>query len=205
MTPTGNTAPAATPDTTTQTTFGTTTVTAIVVMGISGCGKSTLGHNLAEATGFRFIEGDDLHPPANIAKMSAGIPLSDDDRWPWLERLTDAIETAAHQGGCIASCSALKRVYRDYIRERLTVPVLFVFPHVARDILLRRMAERPGHYMPTNLLDSQLATLEPPAPDEGVLPLDGTLPSEALTARVLRHMTGAGLTHSRPAASPTHP
>lgn len=146
---------------------------AIVIMGISGCGKSTLGNALAETTGYRFTEGDDLHTAENIAKMSAGIALTDDDRWPWLERVADVLGTADESGGCIISCSALKYAYRDFLRSRSQQSVLFVFPNLSVETVRARLRHRPDHYMPPSLLDSQVATLELPRPDERVLILDG--------------------------------
>ncbi|MGN6207634.1 gluconokinase [Asticcacaulis sp.] len=147
---------------------------AIVIMGISGCGKSTLGNALAEATGYRFIEGDDLHPPENIAKMSAGTALTDDDRWPWLERVADVLGSADESSGVIISCSALKYIYRDFLRLRTGHPILFVFPNLPVEVVRARLRHRSDHYMPPSLVDSQLAILEPPRPDERVLILNGT-------------------------------
>ncbi len=142
----------------------------VVVMGVSGCGKTTVGMALAERLGARFVEGDRLHPEANVAKMAAGTPLTDADRWPWLDAVAVAL---AGDAPVIASCSALKRVYRDRLRGGLSTPLHFLHLAGDRAILARRMGERPGHYMPVSLLDSQLATLEPPAPDEALtLPMD---------------------------------
>ena len=139
-------------------------------MGVSGSGKSTVGTNLARHLGLPFLEADDYHPAANVAKMSQGIPLTDEDRWPWLESLARAIRhTNEKSGGVVASCSALKRAYRDYLRERIEIPVLFVLLDGDRETLLARMAARKNHYMPPSLLDSQLADLERPAPEEPVL------------------------------------
>lgn len=142
----------------------------VVVMGVSGCGKTTVGLALAERLGARFVEGDRLHPEVNVAKMRAGIPLADADRWPWL----DAVAAALADGGpVVASCSALKHSYRDRLRARSGV--LLHFLHLAgnREALAQRMADRPGHYMPVSLLDSQLAALEPPSADEALtLPID---------------------------------
>ncbi|OYW22304.1 MAG: hypothetical protein B7Y98_13260 [Sphingomonas sp. 32-62-10] len=138
-------------------------------MGVSGCGKSTYGVTLSVDTGARFIEGDDLHGAANLAKMAAGIALTDDDRWPWLDRIAVAINGALDEGvSIVATCSALRRSYRDRLRAAIAVPVLFVLLDVPRDELRRRMAERTGHFMPPDLLDSQLATLEWPSADEAV-------------------------------------
>lgn len=147
---------------------------AIVIMGISGCGKSTLGHALAAATGYRFIEGDDLHPAANVARMSAGIPLTDEDRWPWLARVADMLSPAEGDRGRIVSCSALKYAYRDFLRARLGDGLLFVFPNLSIDIVRDRLHKRPNHYMPVSLLESQVATLEMPKPSEHVLTINGT-------------------------------
>ena len=142
----------------------------IVVMGVSGCGKTTVGMALAERLSARFVEGDRLHPEANVTKMAAGIPLTDDDRWPWLDAVAVAL---AGDAPVVASCSALKRIYRDRLRGGLTKPLHFLHLAGDRTILAQRMAERPDHYMPVSLLDSQLATLELPVPDEALtLPMD---------------------------------
>lgn len=156
---------------------------AIVIMGISGCGKSTLGRGLAEATGYRFVEGDDLHPAENIAKMSAGIALTDDDRWPWLERVAEVLRTAREGDGCIVSCSALRYTYRQLLKARSCERLLFVFPALSTDIVRVRLQNRPNHYMPPSLVDSQVATLELPRPDENVLTIDGAAhPSRCVDA-----------------------
>ena len=142
----------------------------IVLMGVTGAGKSTVGTLIAERLGVSFRDADDFHPPANIAKMSGGQPLTDDDRWPWL----DAIGThlAAHAGqGCVVTCSALKRVYRD--RLRAAAPTLrFIHLHGDMDLVAARQAARQGHFMPASLVASQYATLETPAAEEGVIALD---------------------------------
>ncbi len=161
---------------------------AIIVMGVSGSGKTTLGGRLAKALGYRFIEGDDLHPPANVAKMSAGTALTDDDRWPWLDRVAERVRVL-NDTGCVVSCSALKRAYRDHIRGRAGVAVTFVHPEVDFQILGFRMRDRPGHYMPPSLLDSQWATLERPGPDEGAIRLNGVLSLDALTTEVLAQLS----------------
>lgn len=142
----------------------------VVVMGVSGCGKTTVGIALAERLGARFVEGDRLHPQANVAKMQAGIPLDDTDRWPWLDAVAAVL---AKSGPIVASCSALKFSYRDRLRARSGVPLHFLHLMGDRAALARRMVYRPGHYMPVSLLDSQLAALEPPLPDEALtLPMD---------------------------------
>ncbi|WP_018635182.1 gluconokinase [Parafrankia elaeagni] len=150
-------------------------MTALVVIGVSGCGKSTLASAVAERLGRPFLEGDDLHPPANRAKMTAGSALTDDDRWPWLHAVRDWMATCTDG---VVACSALRRSYRDLLRT--AGDVLFVHVDVPEPELRRRLAERRGHWMPATLLDSQLAVLEPLGPDEGVT-VDGQLPPERLT------------------------
>ncbi|WP_326596763.1 gluconokinase [Streptomyces sp. NBC_01803] len=155
----------------------------IVVMGVTGTGKTTIGTRLASALDVPYAEGDDFHSPANIAKMSAGIPLDDADRWPWLDAIGRWAAERAGQGG-VVSCSALKRVYRD--RLRVAAPELF-FLHLTgdRDVIHRRMSERKGHYMPPSLLDSQLAALEPLRADEAGADVDISGPPEATTDHAL--------------------
>lgn len=144
-------------------------------MGVSGSGKSTLAAALANAIRCPFLEGDEFHSPEAVRKMRAGTPLTDDDRWPWLDRLGGAIGTAAANDGiAVASCSALKKIYRDRLRQSIAVPVHFVFLDPSRDELERRMTARTDHFMPPALLTSQLATLERPRPDERALRLDGS-------------------------------
>lgn len=164
---------------------------AIVVMGVSGSGKSTLGTALAGAIGCPFLEGDDFHGADSVSRMRSGLPLTDENRWPWLERLGLAIGAALGQGGiAVASCSALKRSYRDRLRAIIAAPVGFVLLDGEPGELRRRMAARRDHYMPASLLDSQLATLERPLPDETSLALDASLPTALLCEQVadwLRH------------------
>jgi gluconokinase len=135
----------------------------IVVMGVSGSGKSTVGAALAGRLRVPFEDADDLHPPANIEKMSRGEALDDHDRWPWLERIGEWL--AAHADGGVMSCSALKRKYRDQLRHHCRT-VEFLHLEGGRDLIERRQASRPGHFMPSSLLTSQFETLEPLAPDE---------------------------------------
>ena len=136
----------------------------IVVMGVSGSGKSTVGAALAQRLRVPFADADDFHPPANIAKMTAGEALDDTDRHPWLEAIGEWL--AAHEdSGGVMSCSALKRKYRDQLRKHApSVELLHL--HGTREVIASRQASRPGHFMPASLLDSQFATLEPLAPDE---------------------------------------
>jgi gluconokinase len=151
-------------------------IRAIVVMGPSGTGKSTLAQALAQSLQWHFIEGDELHPPANVAKMRAGHALDEADRSPWLARVAQRLALHAEDGTCVvATCSALRRGHRDLLREHHPA-LLFVLPALPREWLAQRMAAREGHYMPASLLDSQLSTFEPPRPDERVLVIDGSQP-----------------------------
>ncbi|MFE0137192.1 gluconokinase [Streptomyces sp. NPDC059037] len=144
----------------------------VVVMGVAGTGKTTIGPLLADRLGVPYAEGDDFHPPANIAKMSAGTPLTDDDRWPWLDAIGAWAHGRAGRGGVVSS-SALKRSYRD--RLRAEAPGL-VFVHLTgtRELIEDRMSHRQGHFMPTALLDSQFATLQPLGADEAGVAVDVT-------------------------------
>jgi gluconokinase len=142
----------------------------LVVMGVSGSGKSTVAGVLAGQLGWDLAEGDDMHPDENVEKMRQGHPLTDDDRWPWLDNVGSWIteHTMAGAPGII-TCSALKRIYRDVLRGN---HVVFIHLVGSKDQIAGRMAARQGHFMPTRLLDSQIATLEPPGPDENVLVVD---------------------------------
>ena len=142
---------------------------AAVVMGVASSGKSTLGEALAKRLGVKFVEGDALHSPESVAKMSRGIPLTDEDRWPWLQRVGESLKGP---DGCIASCSALKLIYRQHITEAAGRPVAFVHLFGSRQILESRIGHRKGHFMPASLLDSQLATLEKPGADERAITVD---------------------------------
>ena len=139
---------------------------ALVVMGVASSGKSTIAKQLAERLGWQFQDGDDFHPEANVAKMSAGHPLTDDDRWPWLQSIADEIDKVSRAGGrLVVACSALKRAYRDVlVHGRGDIGIVYL--DGSRELIGARMAKRKGHFMPPGLLDSQFATLEPPAPDE---------------------------------------
>ncbi|MVA60299.1 gluconokinase [Agrobacterium vitis] len=155
----------------------------LVLMGVSGCGKSSVGAALAARLGAIYIDGDDLHPPQNIARMQAGIPLDDGDRWPWL----DAVGTrlAGEQGVTIIGCSALKRTYRDRIREKAGGSVRFIHLAGSHAVIARRVSERPGHFMPASLLDSQFAALEPPLADEHAVTVDIDQPLDSLVAAIV--------------------
>jgi carbohydrate kinase (thermoresistant glucokinase family) len=153
-------------------------------MGVSGCGKSTIGAALANSLAVPFLEGDAYHPERNVAKMSAGIPLNDDDRAGWLQALAGEIRQAREQGrGLVLSCSALKRRYRDLLRE--ADPGLR-FAHLSgpRALIAARIEQRIGHYMPSVLLDSQLGILEPLQADEAGITLDITLAPKELVDRI---------------------
>ena len=149
-----------------------------VVMGVSGCGKSSVGAAVANELGMSYIDGDDLHPPENIAKMSRGIPLTDADRAPWLVRVGERL--AAFEGPVVIGCSALKRTYRDIVRDKAGEPVCFLHLEGSRETLSERMATRSGHFMPVSLLETQLATLEPPGLDETAITADIDQPFEQL-------------------------
>ena len=154
-------------------------------MGVSGCGKSSVGAALSEALGIPYRDGDDLHPPANVAKMRAGEALTDADRWPWLDRVAQELASLAP---VIIGCSALRRAYRDRIRAGAGGPVLFVHLAGSRALIAARMAARSGHFMPASLLESQFATLEPPGPDEAAITVDIDQPMDRLVADILRQL-----------------
>ena len=158
----------------------------LVVMGVSGCGKSSVGAALGDRLGLVYRDGDDLHPAGNVAKMRAGTPLSDADRWPWLDRVAAVLRAEAP---VIAGCSALKRAYRDRLRAGAGGPVTFVHLAGSRDLIAARMAVRTGHYMPLTLLDSQFAALEPPGPEEAIT-VDIALPLHDLVQAVLSRLPG---------------
>jgi len=155
-------------------------------MGVSGCGKSSVGAMLAQSLGVRFIEGDDYHSPANVAKMAAGIPLTDEDRVLWLEALQAEIRQSVEAGvGIVLSCSSLKKRYRDVLRAG--APGLrFAHLEGSREVIAQRMAARTGHYMPPSLLDDQLAVLEPLQAGEAGLTLDIRKEPQELVAAILR-------------------
>ncbi|MCP3064724.1 gluconokinase [Myxococcus sp. K38C18041901] len=153
----------------------------VVVMGVSGAGKSTVGRALAQSLGWRFLDTDDLHSAANVAKMAAGVPLTDEDRWPWLADVRGELERSLSRGeDVVLASSALKRSYR----ERLEVDparTRWVYLNAPREVLSRRLAQRHGHFMPPSLLDSQLAALEVP---EQALSVDVSPPPEQIVASI---------------------
>jgi gluconokinase len=184
----------------------------LVVMGVCGSGKSTVGRRLAQRLGVDFLEGDELHPPGNVAQMAAGVPLSDADRYDWLLALAGALHQAAQSGrGLVLSCSALKRSYRDVLRSACDAgaalgAVRFVYLHGDHALFSARMALRTEHYMPASLLESQFAILEPPGADELAVTLDASLPVEEITQSVLDNL-GSGAFAPEQAAhhEPTFP
>lgn len=157
---------------------------ALVVMGVSGCGKTSVGEGLATLLGAPFVEGDALHPRANVAKMASGVPLVDADRWPWLHAIAARI-AAEPDPVIVVSCSALKRAYRDLLRAEAGRPVGFVYLHGEEAVLSARMHARKGHFMPAGLLASQLATLEDPRGEPGVVALDVDASIDALVAAAM--------------------
>lgn len=144
----------------------------IVVMGVSGAGKSSVGQELAIQLGASFIDGDTLHPEANVRKMASGVPLTDDDRWPWLHLIGTKLSTSSHTGTVVA-CSALKRSYRDAIRTAAP-DATFILLQADRPALQDRLTQRPGHFMPASLLTSQLETLEELQDDESGVVIEST-------------------------------
>jgi gluconokinase len=159
----------------------------VVMMGVSGSGKTTVGAALAQRLRVPFADADDFHPEANIAKMSAGVPLDDDDRAPWLRAIADWLVEHTASGG-VASCSALKRSYRDVLTQGAPHAV-YLHLHGDRDVLAARVAGRPGHFMPAALIDSQFATLEGLQPDELGAVLDVAKPVDTLVDDSLAILT----------------
>ena len=159
---------------------------AIFVTGVAGCGKSTVGRLLAERLHAPFLEGDDFHGPANVAKMASGTPLTDEDRWPWLDRLAAAASAAAAGGApVIVSCSALRRAYRARLEAALPGPAAFVQLAVDRAEIERRLAARTDHFMPPALIASQFDALEPLDPAPLAFALNAALPVETLCDAIM--------------------
>jgi gluconokinase len=160
----------------------------LVVMGVSGSGKTTVGKLLAERLGWQYQEGDAMHPPENVAKMSAGTPLSDADRTPWLRRIADRIDTWRSRGEAgVVTCSALKRSYRDIIiGDRPDVGLVHL--RGSRELIGARMAARKGHFMPAALLDTQFATLQEPSPEERAITVDVDGTPAEIVDEILRRL-----------------
>ncbi|MDO8397131.1 MAG: gluconokinase [Bradyrhizobium sp.] len=161
---------------------------ALIVMGVSGSGKSTIGEALAERLGRTFEDGDRFHPPANVAKMSAGHALTDRDRWPWLQAIADEIDRVCQAGGSVViACSALKRAYREVLVHGRD-DVRIVFLDGTQDLVAGRLAARKGHFMPPGLLASQFQTLEPPAGNENPVTVSIDAPIEAIVDDIVRQL-----------------
>ncbi len=187
----------------------------VVVMGVAGCGKSTIGRALAEALQTSFLDGDDYHPRANVEKMARGEPLNDHDRWPWLSlvmgamrghvarneqtvrKLSSGAETGGLAGCSVAACSALRRPYRDFMSEHAGEPIFFAHLHGAKEVIHRRMLEREDHFMPSQLLDSQFATLEHLGSDEHGLALDIALPVDKIVEQFVRAIRAVDFARAR--------
>jgi gluconokinase len=161
---------------------------ALVVMGVSGSGKSTIADRLAARLGWRYEDGDRFHPPANVAKMSAGQPLTDEDRWPWLQAIADEIDRLAAAGQrVVVACSALKRAYRNILVHGRD-DVRIVFLNGTQDLIAERLAARKGHFMPPGLLASQFKTLEPPQPSERPITVSIDAPVEAIVDDIINQL-----------------
>lgn len=157
----------------------------IVVMGVSGSGKTTIGRGLADALGWPFYEGDDLHPRSNVEKMAQGIPLTDADRQPWLEAIRHLMDEHIAGGkSAVITCSALKQAYRDYLKQGRD-EVVFVYLKGSFELLRERIAQRKGHYMPVDLLESQFATLEEPL---DAIVVDADQDSDSAVQSVMRRL-----------------
>lgn len=154
----------------------------MVVMGVAGCGKSSVGMALSEMTGIAYRDGDDLHPETNVAKMRAGTPLTDEDRWPWLDRVAGVL---AKDAPVIVGCSALRRAYRDRLRAGAGGAVQFVHLVGTKELIASRIGKREGHYMPLTLLESQFAALEVPDRDERALCVSIDAPLNVIVATIL--------------------
>ena len=164
----------------------------IVVMGVSGAGKSTVGTLLAERLGWPFEDGDAFHPPQNVEKMRAGTPLTDEDRWPWLAAIAARIARARAEGaGVVIACSALKRAYRDVLRDG-QADVRFLHLTGEPAVIMARQAARQGHYMPASLVASQFAALEPPETEADVIDLDVEPDPPAILAKAIAALRRRG-------------
>lgn len=160
-------------------------ISAIIVMGVSGSGKSTIASALASCIGFDCEDGDSYHPASNVAKMHAGTPLTDDDRWPWLKAIADDIDRrATSHRPFVVSCSALKRAYRDVLVHGRP-DVRLVYLKGTRELIAERLALRKDHFMPTSLLDSQFATTEEPNSDENVAVVDINAPVDRIVGAII--------------------
>jgi gluconokinase len=161
---------------------------ALIVMGVSGSGKSTIAASLAERLNWVYEDGDRFHPASNVAKMSAGQPLTDEDRWPWLQAIADEIDRVCESGGhVVIACSALKRAYRDVLVHGRD-DVRIVYLKGTQPLIADRLARRKGHFMPPGLLDSQFKTLEPPAADENPITVSIDASVETIVEDIVRQL-----------------
>jgi gluconokinase len=167
----------------------------LVVMGVSGSGKSTIAAQLAGKIGAVYVDADDLHPPENVAKMHSGTPLTDDDRWPWLDKVASVlVGTTEARGGAVMACSALRRIYRDRLRDGTARRVHFVFLDADFATIQDRLARRIHHFMPESLLRSQFATLERPGDDEpDVLTVAADQAPEVVIGHIMTRLGAIGL------------
>lgn len=164
----------------------------IVVMGVTCCGKSSVARELANQLGTAFVDADDYHPKTNIEKMSDGIPLTDIDRWPWLNAVSTVLnKEVSNNQMAVSACSMLRRAYRDHLIERTNAPVVFVYLSGTRDTIAERMAQRKNHFMPMTLLESQFQILEPPGPDESAIQIDIKYSISKIT-QIIRDQIGFG-------------
>jgi gluconokinase len=165
----------------------------LIVMGVAGSGKTTIASRLAERLGWTFEDGDRFHPPANVAKMSAGHPLTDEDRWPWLQAIADEIDSVCGRGGhAVIACSALKRAYRDLLVHGRS-DVRIVFLKGTQSLIADRLARRKGHFMPAGLLDSQFKTLEPPELEERAIAVSIDASVETIVDDIIRQLAASSI------------
>jgi gluconokinase len=168
--------------------FGAKAPCALIVMGVSGSGKTTIASRLAARLGWTFEDGDRFHPASNVAKMAAGHPLTDEDRWPWLQAIADEIDAVCQRGGhVVIACSALKRTYRDLLVHGRS-DVRLIFLDGTQAVIADRLARRKGHFMPPGLLDSQFKTLELPKSDENPVTVSIDAPVEAIVDEIARQL-----------------
>lgn len=164
----------------------------VIVMGVSGSGKSSVGILLAKMLDLPYVEGDELHPKSNVEKMSKGTPLTDDDRWPWLDLVGERLAQGASTG-IVITCSALKKSYRDRLRNAVGGKLAFVFLDGSKELLTERMGHRTGHFMPVSLLETQLATLERPGGEKGVVTVDIDATPEAIAQSAAERLSDVNL------------
>lgn len=164
-----------------------------ILMGVAGCGKSSYGRLLADRFQVPYIDGDDFHPPENIAKMSAGIALDDTDRWPWLDAIVTNMAKASRASGAdgiiFAGCSSLRKCYRDHLLTGIGAPLHFIYLAADRALITQRMAARDGHFMPNSLIDSQFSTLEVPEDNEPASHIDINGSVDSVMSRILVAIT----------------